>query len=163
MKLRHLLLASVLIFTMHTAQSQEIKSWKLVDLKEYMDTSRGVTVINFWATFCKPCVAEIPSFINLVEKYRGQVVTLMLVSLDLPSYYPAKIAAFASSHKFNVPIAWLNETNADFFCPIVDKSWSGSIPATLIMNKNTGYRKFYEGELSQEEFLDALKQAGISQ
>ena len=116
-------------------------------------------VINFWATFCKPCIAEIPSFIKTTEKYKADKVKLMLVSLDLKSEYPAKIAAFVKKKKFNTGIAWLNETNADYFCPKADPKWSGSIPSTLFINTKTGYRKFFEEEMTSEDFEKALKAA----
>jgi hypothetical protein len=83
----------------------------------------------------------------------------LLVSLDLPSYYPAKVTSFAKKHNFNTNIVWLSETNADYFCPKIDKSWSGSIPATLILNPSTGYRKFFEEEISAETFEAELKKA----
>src|SRR5687768_9011722 len=93
-----------------TAQSQQIAKWKITDVENYMTSSKDeVLVINFWATFCKPCVAEIPSFIKITDQYKSQHVKLMLVSLDLPSYYPAKIASFAKKHQFKTNITWLAE------------------------------------------------------
>ncbi len=140
------------------AQSQQIPKWKITDVENYMAASKDeILVLNFWATFCKPCVAEIPSFIQITNQYKSQKVKLMLVSLDLPSYYPAKIATFAKKHQFNTNITWLAETNADYFCPKIDKSWSGSIPATLIINTKTGYRKFVEEEMDAATFEKELK------
>lgn len=140
--------------------AQQIPKWKITDYEKYIaDSKDEVLVINFWATFCKPCVAEIPSFISTTEKYKADKVKLMLVSLDLKSEYPAKIAAFAKKHQFNANIAWLNETNADYFCPKVDVKWSGSIPSTIFINTKTGYRFFYEGEMTAEEFEQELKKA----
>ena len=54
---------------------------------------------------------------------------------------------------------WLNETNADYFCPKVDKAWMGGIPSTLLVNRKTGYRKFFENQLKPEEFERELKKA----
>ncbi len=140
-----------------TAQSQQIPKWKITDVEKYMNSGKEeVLVINFWATFCKPCVAEIPSFIKISNKY---IVKLLLVSLDLPSYYPAKVASFAKKHQFNTNIVWLNETNADYFCPRIDTSWSGSIPATLFINTKTGYRKFFEEEIDAATFEKELQLA----
>jgi thiol-disulfide isomerase/thioredoxin len=137
---------------------QKIAKWKITDVEKYMQAKNGeVLVINFWATFCKPCVAEIPSFIKISDQYKDQKVKLLLVSLDLPSYYPAKVVSFARKHDFNTNIVWLSETNADYFCPKIDKSWSGSIPATLILNPSTGYRKFFEEEISAEIFEKELR------
>ncbi len=140
--------------------AQDIPVWKITDVKHYIETHKGeVLVINFWATFCKPCVAEIPHFISVTDQYASRGVKLLLVSLDLPSYYPARIASFAKKHHFNSPIVWLDETNADYFCPAIDKSWSGSIPATLIIHTSSGYRKFFEEELNATQFESELKLA----
>lgn len=140
-------------------QAQEIPKWKITDVEKYVADNNGVIVINMWATFCKPCVAEIPSFIRITDQYKKTGVKLLLVSLDLPSFYPKKIASFAKKNKFNSNIVWLDETNADYFCPKIDKAWSGSIPATLFINKATGYRKFLEEEMSADVFEKELQSA----
>ncbi|RYY46382.1 MAG: TlpA family protein disulfide reductase [Chitinophagaceae bacterium] len=137
-----------------------IAKWKITDVEQYMNSGKDeVLVINFWATFCKPCVAEIPAFIEITNKYKDKNVKLLLVSLDLPSFYPKKIAAFAKQHNFNTNIVWLEETNADYFCPKIDPKWSGSIPATLIINPKTGYRKFFEEEIDKLQFESVIKEA----
>lgn len=142
------------------AQAQQIPKWKITDVEKYIAASKDeVLVINFWATFCKPCVAEIPSFIKITDLYKADKVKLLLISLDLKSEYPKGIAAFAKKRKFYTSIAWLNETNADYFCPKVDSTWSGSIPSTLFINTKTGYRKFFEEEMNTADFEAALKLA----
>lgn len=156
-------LLSILVCA-YAGQAQQIKKWQITDVETYMkDTSSKVLVINFWATFCKPCVAEIPSFISITDRYKGDGVALLLVSLDLPSFYPAKIASFAKKRGYKANIVWLNETNADYFCPKIDSSWSGSIPATLILNTKTGYRKFFEEEMEAADFEKELKLALASE
>ena len=150
----------LLLFMGIYSQAQKIPSYKIEELvKLYTNTSDTVYVINFWATFCKPCVEEIPYLIKISKKYAAKKVKLTLVSLDLASFYPAKLKAFVKKNKYNVPVAWLNETNADVFCPQVDTAWSGVIPATLIVNNLPGYRKFFEEQLSPEKFELELKQA----
>jgi len=131
--------------------AQDIPKVKMVDVVQHFEQKNdSIYVINFWATFCKPCVAEIPNFIKITNKYKKDKVKLMLVSLDLPSFYPKRIAT---------NIAWLEETNADYFCPMIDKTWGGSIPATIIVNAKTGYRKFFEAEISAVDFEKELKKA----
>src|SRR5689334_8073503 len=79
--------------------AQNIAKLKMADVvKNFDEKNDSIYVINFWATFCKPCVAEIPNFIKITNKYKKDKVKLMLVSLDLPSYYPKKIAAFATKN-----------------------------------------------------------------
>jgi len=156
---RLVILISIFFFA-SASYSQTIRKVKMADVvRSFSNGSDTVYVVNFWATFCKPCVGEIPSFINIVNKYKGQKVKLLLVSLDLPSYYPAKIAAFVKRSHFNTNIAWLNETNADIFCPMIDSTWSGAIPATIIVNAKTGYKKFFEDEMTAAQFEAALKLA----
>ena len=142
------------------AVSPAIPKWKIEDVvRSYSAKNDTVYVVNFWATFCKPCIEEIPHFLRLAEKYKSQKVKLLLVSLDLPSNYPAKIAAFAKKNNYNTQIVWLNETNADHFCPMIDPKWSGAIPSTIIVNNSNGYRKFKEEEMSAEELETSLKEA----
>ena len=142
------------------ATAQQIPKLKMADVvKSFNIKSDSIFVINFWATFCKPCVAEIPGFIKIADKYKNQKVKLLLVSLDLPSFYPNKIKTFAIKNNFATNLAWLDETDADYFCPMIDKSWSGAIPATIMVNTKTGYKKFFEGELNGVEFEKELKKA----
>jgi thiol-disulfide isomerase/thioredoxin len=158
--MKKLLLIAAIFCVTATVHAQHIPKWKMAGLVKYMNQkSDTILVINFWATFCKPCVAEIPDFITITRQYKNQKVKLLLVSLDMPSFYPAKIAAFAAKNNFKTNIAWLNETNADYFCPMIDSSWSGAIPATLIVNTKTGYKKFFEAEMKGEELEEELKKA----
>jgi thiol-disulfide isomerase/thioredoxin len=160
-----LFLCSSLVFVIsansqNSVGSQAIPKWKIEDVVRSFSAKNDTTyVVNFWATFCKPCIEEIPDFIKTVEKYKSKKVKLLLVSLDLPSYYPAKIAAFAKKNNYKTNIAWLDETNADHFCPMIDAKWSGAIPATIIVNNKTGYRKFFEDQVSAEDFEAVLKAA----
>jgi thiol-disulfide isomerase/thioredoxin len=142
-----------------SVKSQDISSWKINDVVNYMNRSDSVIVINFWATFCKPCIEEIPYLESISKKYKDQKVKLLLVSLDLPTFYPARIENFASKNKYSSQVVWLNETNADYFCPKIDKSWSGVIPASVIINKKTGYKKFFEDQFKPNQFEQELKKA----
>jgi thiol-disulfide isomerase/thioredoxin len=138
-------------FAVVHSNAQNIPKWKLNDLKAAITNADKPTIFNFWATFCKPCVEEIPYFQQQAKKYDSAGVHLVLISLDLSEAYPKKIASFASKHNFTFPIKFLNEANADLFCPVVDSSWSGAIPASLFINNKTGYRKFFEGQLTKEK------------
>lgn len=139
-------------------QAQSIPKVKMDDVvKRFSAPNDTIYVVNFWATFCKPCVAEIPDFIKITDKYKAQKVKLILVSLDLPSYYPAKIAGFAKKHGFNASILWLNETNADHFCPMIDPKWSGAIPSTIMVKAKTGHKQFFEEEMNAAKFEQELK------
>jgi hypothetical protein len=80
----------------------------------------------------------------------------LLVSLDLKAYYPARIISFAQKNNITADMVWLNETDADYFCDVVDKGCNGSIPATVIVNGAKEHRAFYEQEFLPEGFEAAL-------
>jgi len=152
----------LLFLNVTSLKAQSVPSWKVASLNKYIAASDSILVINFWATFCKPCNEEIPYFETIVNKYKKQKVKLLLVSLDMKDQYPQKLKAFAKKNKYSSQIIWLNETNADYFCPAVDTTWSGGIPATLIVNTKTGYRKFFEDQMKPEEFERELKVAMVN-
>ncbi len=142
-----------------SAEAQTIPSWKVTKLQDYIACSDSVLVINFWATFCKPCLEELPYYQTILNKYKDQRIKFLMVSMDLKTEYPAKIAAFAKQNNYTNQVVWLNETNADYFCPKVDKTWMGGIPSTLFINTKTGYRKFFEQQMKPEQFERELKKA----
>ncbi len=136
-----------LLFFLSAIDAQTIPKWKITTLEDYISKSETPVIISFWATYCIPCVKEIPYFQELVKKYEDKGVKLLLVSLDFKEAYPGKINKFSKKMKFTAPIVWLDETNADYFCPKVDSKWSGVMPATLFINNKTGYRSFFEEEI----------------
>lgn len=151
-----LIIFATLAFSM---KAQNIPSWKISDVKNYIDTSDSILVVSFWATFCKPCVEEIPYLESICQKYKDQKVKVLLVSLDLPDFFPGKIENFVKKNNYRSQIVWLNETNADYFCPKIDKAWSGAIPSTYIVNTKKNYKKFIEEQMKPEQFEAELKKA----
>lgn len=141
------------------AKAQKVASWKVTDVRNFIDKSDSILVISFWATFCKPCVEEIPYLESISNKYKDQKVKVLLVSLDTRDSFPDEIERFIKRNNYTSQVVWLNETNADYFCPKIDKSWSGSLPSTLIINKKTGYKKFIEEQMKPEQFETELKKA----
>ncbi len=157
--IRYIFLVLVLALGVSANAQRVISSWKITDLQNYIGHSDSVLVINFWATFCKSCVAEIPYYQTITDKYKEHKVKLMLVSLDMKESFPHEISSFAANHHFYKQIVWLNETDADYFCPKIDKNWSGALPTTFFVNRKTGYRKLVERELSEKEFEAELVKA----
>jgi len=149
--MRKCFIAIGIFFSAITTHAQNIKSIKATDLEKTIKESKGPMIISMWATWCKPCIGEIPYFIEEVKNHASDSIQILLVSLDFKEAFPKEIAAFAKKRNFDAPIAWLNETDADYFCPKLDPKWSGAIPATLFINNKTGYRNFFEEQLSHEK------------
>ncbi|BFG69686.1 hypothetical protein KACHI17_05670 [Sediminibacterium sp. KACHI17] len=140
-----------------TVHAQEIKKVKINDLVKMIDTSSVPLVVNFWASWCAPCIKEIPWFEKSVAAFKDQKVQLLLVSLDFAEDYPKGIAAFAKKNNYQSKIVWLDETNADEFCPKIDEKWDGAIPVTLMVNNKRQYRQFFAQQLPEQRLVQELQ------
>ncbi|MCF8366723.1 MAG: TlpA family protein disulfide reductase [Bacteroidales bacterium] len=99
-------------------------------------------VINFWATWCKPCVEELPAFETLNENHKNEKVRVMLVSLDFIRHYDSKLIPFIEERSLQSKVILLNDPRSNSWIDQVSPEWSGAIPATLIYRGNM--RQFYE-------------------
>jgi thiol-disulfide isomerase/thioredoxin len=149
--MKRIFFTGLIFFLSATVNGQAVKRVKITDLEKTITESKTPLIINFWASWCKPCLEEIPYFMEEVQKHGKDSLQLLLVSLDMKDAFPAQIMKTIAKRKIAVPVQWLDETNADYFCPKVDPKWSGAIPASLFINNKTGYRKFFEEQLSHEK------------
>jgi thiol-disulfide isomerase/thioredoxin len=143
-------------------QAQHIELIQAPDIIEQVKKERGVVVINFWSTWCKPCIDEIPHFIKVYDSLKEKGVQLWLVSQDTRDlYHSGKLKNYIAKKEGwdKARLFWMNETNADYYCPIIDADWSGVIPATLILNREKGYRLFYEEPMSAEMLMKEIAKA----
>lgn len=128
-------------------RAQSIASYTASDLMKRISNEDTMYVVNFWATWCQPCVKELPEFTALEKGNAGKPVKVLLVSLDFKEDYPNKLLTFVKKKKLEHEVVWLNETNANVFIPKIENSWQGSIPATLMVYPKNEYRNFFEGTI----------------
>ena len=116
-------------------------------LKEIINKPTGkIRVINFWATWCAPCIKELPLFEQLNAE--NDEVEIYLVSMDLDlDPDPAKVYRFMERREIRSTVLLLNEKDPNAWIDQIDPSWSGALPATLILNPATGKRIFVERQL----------------
>jgi thiol-disulfide isomerase/thioredoxin len=110
--------------------------------------------VNFWATWCAPCVKEIPYFEKIASEFENRKLKVILINLDFPNHYESRLLPFVQSNGIKSKIVMLDDPDANRWINQVDPRWSGSIPATLIYNKYE--RKFFEQEFTFQELKDAV-------
>lgn len=115
----------------------------------------SVYVINFWATWCKPCIEELPEFEKLSREYRNRKVKVVLVSLDFPSRYEEQLLPFIKENNIQSKVLHLTDVNANSWIDRIDPSWSGAIPATLIYRGSD--RAFFERKLTYSELVETIE------
>jgi len=151
-----------------TAQTDDIKVEKLTNddikleihdfngLEPYLNKKDDKTyVVNFWATWCAPCIKELPHFEELNKNYKGNNVEVLLVSLDFPNQYEKKLKPFIKKHDLQSKILVLDDVDMNTWIPKVDENWDGAIPITIIYNKNK--REFYNRPFTYNELETELK------
>jgi thiol-disulfide isomerase/thioredoxin len=119
------------------------------------EDNHQIHVINFWATWCKPCVKEIPQFMALSKVHPE--VSISLVSLDFIQDLETIVYPFLDKKNINLRILLIDEVDYNLWIDIVDPSWSGAIPATLILEPATGRRKFLEKEFENDELEEEIQ------
>jgi len=127
-----------------------VNAYEYSGLEYYLKQKNDTTyVVNFWATWCVPCVEELPHFEKINAKYKENKIKVILVSLDMAKMVETKLLPFINQKQLKSQVLLLRDPDADSWIPKVDSTWSGAIPATLIYNKDM--RKFYERSFTYDE------------
>ncbi len=155
-----LLVFMLMITILACQQDPKVVDFKVIDyygLEEVINRNDDKTyVVNFWATWCVPCVKELPYFEKLNQEYQGKNVQVVLVSLDFPNQYESKLRPFINKHQLESELFALDDMNSNYWIPQVNQDWSGAIPATLIFNQDK--RQFYEQPFEYEELKTEIQQ-----
>ena len=153
-----LLIIIFLAVSIHQTQAQEIRVIKFAELQEiiYSDASSPIQVINFWATWCAPCVKELPLFEKLNDE-KNESIKITLINLDFADKLD-KVRSFVDRKKMKSEMLLLDEIDYNQWIDKVDKHWGGAIPATLVVNPKNGKRKFIERELEEGELEKLIEE-----
>lgn len=158
------LVAAIPLFTSVRAVAQDVDkkaSVEAVDgkaLKKALEGHKGkVVVLNFWATWCGPCVEEFPDLVKLHNKYADKGLVVLGVSMDEPRDQ-GKVVDFAQKQKAGFPIFVRKSGNIEKYVSPIDKGWQGVIPTTYVYDRE-GKRvgKPLIGLKSYDDFVRAVE------
>jgi thiol-disulfide isomerase/thioredoxin len=141
-------------FTIGFAQ-KKIPVLKVEQLqKRISNTSDTLYIVNFWATWCVPCVKELPDFERIHTEFKTQKIKILLVTLDFKEDLKKRVVPFFKKTGYKSEAILLDETDGTFIDKIC-KDWSGAIPATLFIRNNQ--REFVGKKIDYEFLVDKIK------
>jgi thiol-disulfide isomerase/thioredoxin len=141
------------------AQHKTVKLITIDQLEKRISNPDTVFIVNFWATWCGPCVKELPLFDQLQKANSKQPVKVLLVSMDFKSKLNSAVIPFVQKHQLTSQVFMVDIKNDQEFIDRIDKTWSGALPGTLVINKKKKSRKFYEQELTATELNNIYQNA----
>lgn len=124
-------------------------------LEPILNTKDDTTyIVSFWATWCKPCIEELPDIEKVYDDYKHKNVALILVSLDMPSMWKSKLEPFVAENQLKGEVIILDDPKMNDWIPKINAEWEGGIPASLIFNG--AKRQFYPHGFTYEELEKEL-------
>lgn len=160
MKLHALIIGlGLMLISMADAEAQDIKTYDSFDsYKQLLEKDNDTTyIINYWATWCRPCVKELPEFKKVYNEMKDEKVRFILTSMDFGNNIETRVKTFLKKHEIpsGMKVVILDDADSNSWIEKVNPEWSGSIPATLIYRNNE--KDFYEQEFQYEELKRAVQ------
>jgi len=137
-------------------KAQSIQVIKFNELKQRVFNQTDTTyVVNFFASWCAPCLKEIPAFLQLIDSTQNTKTKVLLVSVDFKTDAEKNLETIINKYQLP-PIYLLDEPNGNIWINEIDNNWSGAIPATLIIKKNKK-RKFIVTSLTYPKLIKLIR------
>ena len=144
-------------FFFQEINAQQISVIKFDELHKIIHSnSTSIQVINFWATWCGPCVKELPLFEKL-HKENKEGIKVTLINLDFADKLK-RVKSFVAHKQMKAEVFLLDEIDYNQWIHKVDKHWGGAIPATLVINHQNGKRMFVEREMKEGELEKLIEE-----
>ena len=155
--MRYLLGTMILFVALFSLEAQSVIQIDRDEIVSLTGRENDTTyVVNFWATWCSPCVKEIGYFEELHRMHLPEKVKVILISLDFPNQLEKRVIPFLAQKEITAQVLLMTDLDYNEWIDLVDPSWSGAIPATLIYSKKE--RLFLEKEVTKQELFEIVQQ-----
>lgn len=155
--LLNIVLVLALAFPSVLSYGQEVAYIKVPELEKILSNPEDkLYVVNFWATWCGPCVKEFPLFEKVSKEYSGGKVKFIMISLDFPSQVEKQLIPFLKKNNTSLDVAVMMDVDYNSWIEKVDDSWQGDIPATLVFNNAKKMRRFHKGEVDGDGLREMI-------
>lgn len=137
--------------------AQKIEKIGIPELEKILASPEDVLhVVNLWATWCPPCVTELPYFEKLSKEYHDNEVKFLLISLDFPSQIESRLIPFLKTNNITADVRVMTNIDYNSWIEKVDSSWQGNIPVTLFFNNARKIKYFHPSEVTENELRDLI-------
>ena len=144
-------------FELLAARSIEVEIITVDDLGHLIEDRNGrPLLVNVWATWCAPCREEFPDLVKISNKY-GNKIDVVGISVDFPVEIDSKIIPFLKKHNAVFTNYVIKVTEPEDFINLMNKEWSGAVPATFIYDKTGNQIEYLVGKRKFEEFEKVIE------
>jgi len=142
----------------HEVVSGNTRSVKVYDINNFAQflspVDDTVYVFNFWATWCEPCLKELPYFDRLAGYFKNKKIKTIFVSMDFRSKIKELLIPYIEANNIHSDVIVLNASDTKLLNSKVDSAWSGALPATLILKGNQ--KSFYTKSFTELELQKVM-------
>lgn len=156
-KMPYILFILFLVTSTAGINGQAIQKAGTQDIKAILENPEDkLFVVNFWATWCGPCVKEIPYFEKVAKEYSDNKVEFILMSLDFPSELERRLIPFINKNNISLRVILIEELEYDKWMKFVDSVWQGNLPSTLFFNNAKDLRQFVARPLDEPDLRNII-------
>lgn len=127
-------------------------------LRNKIENRNGkILFINFWATWCVPCVEEFPDLVKIYKEHKGSEFEFLSVSVDISSEIETKVIPFLKEQSAEFPVVLVEEKRSEQVINLINPEWNGAVPVTVIYDEHGKRQEFIPEAKSFDAFHTSIE------